>query len=122
MKKLSLIAALATLALAAPALAQTPSDVRNFRTPSYSQGASEVRLDHTSRTMNQDTMTNSSANHTANTDENHTTHHGKMHHHKGKHHGKKHHLNGKKHHMKKHHGKMHHTDAAAPTDTSNTAK
>ena len=47
MNKLSFVAVIATLALAAPALAQTPADRRNFRTPTTSTyTSSEVKLDH----------------------------------------------------------------------------
>lgn len=103
MKKLSVLAAIATLAFAAPALAQTPSDVKNFRTPSYGQGASEVKLDHSTRTMRGSEAATGSMDT--------TEHHGK------KHHGKHHHAAAKK-----HHGKHHHKADAAKTEAPAASK
>ena len=88
MNKLSLVAVIASLALAAPALAQTPSDVRNGRTGSAAS-SSEVKIDHRSAHTSTGDVSKDAGE----------EHHGK------KHHGKKHHAAGKKHHGKKHHHK-----------------
>ena len=105
MNKLSLIAVIASLALAAPALAQSPSDIRNGRTGAASNDSSEVNIDHADK-----------GGDTANTGK----HHGKKHSAK-KHHGKKH--PAKKHHAKKpHHRAEVKTDATAPAAEGNTGK
>jgi len=97
MNKLSLVAVIASLALAAPALAQTPSDVRNGRTSAVAQSPSEVRIDHHNSMHGSDMSKDAGEEH----------------------HGKKHHS---KHHAKKHHAKKHHHKAdAAKTDAAPAA-
>ena len=95
MNKLSLVAVVASLALAAPALAQTPSDIRNGRTGSVAS-SSEVKIDHHSSAAHGSTSETKDAGE--------------------EHHGKKHH--GKKHHAKKHHGKKHHHKGEAKAEAA----